>query len=158
MLRKTHFSAFHSYGYLRYPKKSSALNRQLASRGHGQYPAPPQSSTSIGTQSHSYRGLRPRQRVFQPSGLRTTSDSDQYLPASRSQLDRSESLPQAIVKRLSAGDPVSRTGASRGHGQYPAPPQSRTSIGTQSRLIGPGSVPRFFSRSFLKEGGRGRFL
>ena len=30
MLRKTHFSAFHSYGYLRYPKKSSALNRQLA--------------------------------------------------------------------------------------------------------------------------------
>jgi hypothetical protein len=134
------------------------VSRLGASRGHGQYPAPPQSSTSIGTQSHSYRGLRPRQRVFQPSGLRTTSDSDQYLPASRSQLDRSESLPQAIVKRLSAGDPVSRTGASRGHGQYPAPPQSRTSIGTQSRLIGPGSVPRFFSRSFLKEGGRGRFL
>ena len=33
MLRKTHFSAFHSYGYLRYPKKSSALNRQLACAG-----------------------------------------------------------------------------------------------------------------------------
>jgi hypothetical protein len=31
------------------------------------------------------------------------------------------------------GSPVSRLGASRGHGQYPAPPQSRTSIGTQSR-------------------------
>ena len=29
------------------------------------------------------------------------------------------------------GDPVSRLGASRGHGQYPAPPQSRTSIGTR---------------------------
>ena len=28
---------------------------------------------------------------------------------------------------------MSRLGASRGHGQYPAPPQSRTSIGTQSR-------------------------
>jgi hypothetical protein len=28
---------------------------------------------------------------------------------------------------------VSRLGASRGHCQYPAPPQSRTSIGTQSR-------------------------
>ena len=35
MLRKTHFSAFHSYGYLRYPKKSSALNRQLDSAGAG---------------------------------------------------------------------------------------------------------------------------
>jgi hypothetical protein len=33
MLGKTHFSAFHSYGYLRYPKKSSALNRQLACAG-----------------------------------------------------------------------------------------------------------------------------
>jgi hypothetical protein len=47
-------------------------------------------------------GLRPRQRVFQPSGLRITSDSDQLLPASRSQLASSESLPQAIVKRLSS--------------------------------------------------------
>jgi len=34
MLGKTHFSAFHSYGYLRYPKKSSALNRQLAGAMH----------------------------------------------------------------------------------------------------------------------------
>jgi hypothetical protein len=33
MLGKTHFSAFHSYGYLRSPKKSSALNRQLACAG-----------------------------------------------------------------------------------------------------------------------------
>ena len=86
---------------------------------------------------HCYRGLRPRQRVFQPSGLRTNAHPD---PSN------------------AAGDPVSRTGASRGHGQYPAPPQSRTSIGTQSCLIGPGPVPRFFSRSFLKEVGRGRFL
>jgi hypothetical protein len=44
-----------------------------------------------------------------------------------------------------AGDPVSRLGASRGHGQYPAPPQSRTSIGTQSRQIGPGPIPVFLS-------------
>jgi hypothetical protein len=35
-------------------------------------------------------------------------------------------------------------GASRGHGQYPAPPQSRTSIGTQPRIISPGPVPGFF--------------
>ena len=75
------------------------MRRMGASRGHGQYPAPPQSCTSIGTQSriispeaahrflsilcvgppgladfalHCYRGLRPRQWVYLPSGLRTT--------------------------------------------------------------------------------------
>jgi hypothetical protein len=45
---------------------------------------------------------------------------------------------------IAAGDPVSRLGASRGHGQYPALPQSSTSIGTQPRLIDPGTVPGFF--------------
>ena len=38
-------------------------------------------------------------------------------------------------------DPVSRLGASRGHGQHPAPPQSRTSIGTQSPQT-PQAPPR----------------
>jgi hypothetical protein len=64
---------------------------------------------------HYYRGLRPRQRVFQPSGLRTIRDSDQLLPVSRSELTRSESLHEAIVKRLSvvwASEPA-RTGVMR---------------------------------------------
>jgi hypothetical protein len=161
------------------------VSRLGASRGHGQYPAPPQSSTSIETQSRligpgqppdffqsSVSALRasrtlictatgafdPGRGCSSPSGLEPPAIQTNTCQASRSELARSESLPQAIVKRLSAGDPVSRTGASRGHGQYPAPPQSRTSIGTQSCLIGPGPVPRFFSRSFLKEVGRGRFL
>ena len=39
---------------------------------------------------------------------------------------------------------VSRMSASRGHGQNPAPPQSGTSIGTQSLLIRLGPVPGHF--------------
>jgi hypothetical protein len=42
-----------------------------------------------------------------------------------------------------AGDPVSRMGATHGHGQYPAPPQSRTSIGTQSRRYRDFGVDEF---------------
>ena len=38
-------------------------------------------------------------------------------------------------------------GASRGHGQYPAPPQSCTSIGTHPRMNGPGASHRFFQSS-----------
>jgi hypothetical protein len=48
-----------------------------------------------------------------------------------------------------AGVPVSRLGASRGHGQYPAPPQSRISIGTQSRIISPVQPPAVPTRQIL---------
>jgi hypothetical protein len=40
-----------------------------------------------------------------------------------------------------------RMSASRGHGQYSAPPQLCTSIGTQPRMIGPGDPTGFFQSS-----------